>query len=147
MKLTKIEIVSAFGFVVGIAGLILSVYFYQAQKRFKGLAFIVDPMRTLVVSPGHLPSPHLTLLDKEGKHVMNDVYSTEMYVWNSGTETILGQDIIVPLKVVIPPEVRLLDVRTTNVSRQQVTQAAAAVQSGGEQITGVAITFRVLEPT
>lgn len=133
------------GLLIGVLGIGLSIYFYHAQKRFKGLAFVVDPKRVLLVSPGRLPSSNLTLLDQDGTRVTRDVYSAEIYIWNNGTETILASDVIVPLAIEVPPSDRLLDLQTTYVSRKEITLATLAVDKKSSPNT-IHVSFRVLEP-
>jgi hypothetical protein len=98
-----------------------------------------------VVSPEKLPSSGLTLLDSEGKKVNRDVYSVEGFLWNSGTETILGSDVIMPLVVTIPSSVRLLDAQPLYTSRPELTQARFRVDKTAD-IAALRFDFRVLEP-
>jgi hypothetical protein len=137
VKVTTKGVLSGVSFVVGVVGLVLSVYFYQAQKRFKALAFVVDPNRVLLISPERLPSSQLAVLDQDGKKITRDVSSIELYVWNSGTETIRGEDVVLPIAVPIPQELRLLSAQATAVTRPDVTQTSIAVQrsTDGDTIT------------
>lgn len=66
-------------------------------------------------------------------------------MWNSGTETILGSDIILPLVINIPEGTRLLDLQPVRISRKEVTQTVANIR---KQVSGDSIQFefRVLEP-
>jgi len=134
---------SAIGFLIGVIGLILSIYFYQQQKQFKSLSFVVAPKQTLLFSPKQLSTSKLTLLDGSGKPITGDIYSVEAFMWNSGTETILQSDVIVPIEISIPKDIRLLEFRPSYISRLEVTDISLSPPSADLKLK---VSFRVLEP-
>ena len=144
MKPTGRQVFDGISLVLAIAGVVLSIFFYFAQKEFKALSFIADPKRALLVSPKHLPTTRITLLE-DGKPIAGDVHSVDLYLWNSGTKTIVQSEIIIPLIVNLPTGTRLLDLQPIHISRQSVTQILATIskRSDGDAIE---FRFRVLEP-
>lgn len=144
MKPTGRQVFDSISLVLAIAGVVLSIYFYFAQKEFKALSFIADPKRALLVSPKHLPTTRITLLE-DGKPIAGDVHFVDLYLWNSGTKTIVQSEIIIPLIVNLPVGTRLLDLQPIHISRQSVTQLLATIskRSDGDAIE---FRFRVLEP-
>lgn len=146
MKPTGKQIFDGVSLVIGVAGVALSIYFYFAQKEFKAISFIADSKRALLVSPKHLPTTRITLFDQDGKQIAGDVYSVDLYLWNSGTKTIDGPDVINPLIVDLPPGTRLLDLQPIHVSRQSVTHmvASALKRPDGDAIQ---FQFNTLEPS
>jgi hypothetical protein len=150
MKITGKGIVNGIGFAVGITGFVLSIYFYKAQEQFKALSFVVDPKHILVLSPKSLPTSKLTIFDQDGKQITRSLFSAGFYLWNSGTETILAADVIVPLVVEIPETARLLELQVLRVSRPDITQTSANIEERREiekpVQSQIQFHFRVLEP-
>ncbi|HWM23760.1 MAG TPA: hypothetical protein VNP98_02975 [Chthoniobacterales bacterium] len=145
IKPTGRQIFDGVSLVIAIAGVVLSIYFYFAQRESKAISFIADPKRALLVSPKHLPTTRITLFDQDGKRIAGDVYSVDLYLWNSGTKTIDGPDVINPIIVNLPLGTRLLDLQPIHVSRQSVTQMAASAlkRPDGDAIQ---FHFNTLEP-
>ena len=103
------------GVVIGIIGIVLAVYFYQASKIKPLLMFGVHPLKTELQRPDY--DKELGFIYK-GKPVDSDsITSIQVSIWNAGTRSIRGSDVLDPFLLVMPDRSAILSVRVKKTSR------------------------------
>jgi len=97
------------GIVVGIIGIVLAVYFFQASKIKPLLTFGVHPLKTELQRPDY--DKELGFIYK-GKPVNTEsITSVQVAIWNSGTRSIRNSDVLDPFHLVMPDGAPILSVR------------------------------------
>jgi hypothetical protein len=103
------------GTVIGIIGIVLAVYFYQASKIKPLLTFGVHPLKTELQRPDY--DKELGFIYK-GKPVDSEsITSVQVSIWNAGTRSIRGSDVLDPFRLVMPDGAPILSVRVKKTSR------------------------------
>ena len=120
-----------------IIGIIISTYFYQRGKRTKGLTHTSGDI--IIISPSAEPHENLKIT-WEG-HNIPRVTKTTIAIWNSGTETVDGADLIDtdPLRIQVPSGITIL--RSVVIRR---TRGVVAPQLAAS-IHQVTVTFAFLD--
>jgi hypothetical protein len=124
-----------------VIGFALAYYFYEKQKQVKSLALNTS-YSVLLFSPQNIITKKLKLVNIENKDVSKNVYFSKVYIWNDGTVTISGKDIILPLKITSAKKIEFLDIQQTRTSRPSVTNLSLT-QTEGDNIK---LNFLTLEP-
>src|ERR1041385_3872892 len=83
-------------FSVGIAGLILAVYFYVTSLEKHELSFYVHPKRSTILKAGQMTSLRVLWHDHE---ITNDLSVVQIQIWNRGKRAIHSADMLQPLAV------------------------------------------------
>lgn len=103
------------GIAIGIIGIVLAVYFYQASKIKPLLTFGVYPLKTELQRPDY---------DKELGFIYNGkpldaeiITSVQVSIWNGGTRSIRDSDVLDPFRLVMPDGAAILSVRVKKTSR------------------------------
>ena len=106
---------SIVGTVGTLVGVVLSVYFYQASQIKPLLTFAVHPLKTELQRPDY--DKELGFIYK-GKPVDSEsITSIQVSIWNAGTRSILGSDVLDPFLLVMPDRSAILSVRVKKTSR------------------------------
>jgi hypothetical protein len=103
------------GTVVTIASVGLAVYFYEASQVKPRLTFGVHPLKTELQRPDY---------DKDlgfiygGKPIESEsITSVQVSIWNAGTRSIRENDILDPIRIVMPDGSAILSARVKKTSR------------------------------
>ena len=106
------------GAFLGILGIVLSVYFYEAARIEPALTYIVHPLRTELRSPDFDKDLHFTY---RGKPVQSDsVTAVQVAIFNAGTRSIRGGSdpgILERIKLVTPDHAPILGIHIKKESR------------------------------
>ena len=103
------------GVVVGIIGIVLAVYFFQASKIKPLLTFGVHPLKTELQRPDY--DKELGFIYK-GKPVESEsITSVQVSIWNAGTRSIRGSDVLDPFRLVMPDGAPILSVQIKKTGR------------------------------
>jgi hypothetical protein len=103
------------GIVIGIIGIVLAVYFYQASKIKPLLTFGVHPLKTELQTPDY--DKKLGFIYK-GKPVDTEsITSVQVSIWNAGTRSIRDSDVLDPFLLVMSDRAPILSVRVKKTSR------------------------------
>jgi hypothetical protein len=78
------------GFVVGIVGIVLAVYFYYVSEREPKLTLVIHPVRASIVQTGRLSELSVSL---HGRPVTGDLTAAQFVIWNAGKAAIRHEDI------------------------------------------------------
>lgn len=102
----------AASWVVGVVGLVLSIYFYIAGDHKPLLTCAVRPVNTAVVRAGQ--SSKLAV-SYDGKPLVEDVTSAQVAVWNAGDLAI--HQALMPLRIYTDPKALILEARLLHATR------------------------------
>jgi hypothetical protein len=103
------------GFVGTIASVIaipLAFYLSFASRSTRELTITSDPP-VAVVRAGQMSSVDILY---HGERITTDVYARQVYMWNAGTDSIRGEQILEPIVISIPHG-KILEARVKKVSR------------------------------
>jgi hypothetical protein len=127
------------GFVLGVLGILLAIYFYAAGKEAVDIRYYVNPVRAVIAKAG-VDSALSVLYNNQP--VSDDVTSVSIAIWNAGKKPVNASDVLAPLQFVVAPEHGILDAKLVTATRDVV----------GLQIDKTALTtgvvpmkFRILE--
>ena len=87
--------------------------YYEVRRE---PTFIVDPLVTTIVNKSLIQNQPLTIVDKTGNKILDDVNIATFYFFNGGKEPIEREDILKPLKINFSRANKVLDLRILKVS-------------------------------
>lgn len=106
------------GLSVGIIGLGVSIYFYFQTNKYKAPVFVVDPVRTEILSKTRVSEAPIRIIKSDGNEITSDLTSIRFYFWNDGTESIKREHILEKIKLTLDdPNAEIIDYRTLKLSR------------------------------
>lgn len=106
---------SVVGGVTTIIGFVLSIYFYQASQIAPLLTFGVYPIKTELQRPDFDKKLGFVY---EGKPIESEaITSVQVSIWNAGTRSISGDEILDPVRLVMPDGASILSVIAKKTSR------------------------------
>ena len=94
------------GMLVGIIGVLLSIYFYYETLRSPDLVYYINPARAAVIKQG--AASRLTVSD-DGQPISTDVTATQVAVWNRGKQAIRQASVLDPIVIRTEPSVPILE--------------------------------------
>ncbi|MEI7766979.1 MAG: hypothetical protein WCJ97_06040 [Phycisphaerae bacterium] len=125
--------------IIGVLGTVLTVYSIYAGQRSRELTYSFNPVRTELVNLGETSS--LTV-SYDGKPVKNSVTAIQCLIWNAGNEPIRAEDILEPIAIKAPKDVKILEVTVRHASRPQVKFLLNSEKMSSGVIE---LTWRILE--
>lgn len=109
------------GLVVGILGIILSIYFYSLTKQYRDLVFISDPHPATIISQGDINNSPLKLVKNNSVVISNSIFLHKIYIWNEGNLSIRRDHILRPISIVFgDSSTSILDYKILRESRDVV---------------------------
>ncbi len=89
------------GLLVGVTGLGLAWYFYQASREVRDPVFIVYPSRFEIVSAGRIATAPIKVLRSDGTPISADVYAVYFFFWNAGRRSIRPENVLDTLQITL----------------------------------------------
>jgi hypothetical protein len=112
------------GFLIGLIGIGLAVWFYLISIAEREPVYLVDPDRTTIINSKSFPNTTLKVLKGDNTPIKEDVSSLRFYFWNNGKVPIEDNDILKPLVFSLSdPNTQILDVKILKASRDEIVQA------------------------
>ena len=105
------------GFVVGIIGIVLAIYFYYAGRTEPKLILLLHPIRSPIVQTGRLSDLSVSL---HGKPINGDLTAAQFILWNSGKAPVRHEDILKPIILMTASNCPIYEATIRNVSRDVV---------------------------
>jgi hypothetical protein len=107
--------VGIIGAILGVIGLILSVYFYRAAQISPALTYAVHPVKTELQRPDYDKDLGFTY---GGRPVESEsITAVQVSIWNAGTRSIRESDILEKVALVMPDGASVLRARVKKTSR------------------------------
>lgn len=114
------------GTIAGIAaGLVIAIIFFKLAEQRKQFAY-TTPVTSIRIFDSQSASPAIRVLDSRGEPITEDVYVTEVVFWNSGNVPIEPSDVREPIKIVLSPVKRIIDLRVTGAHRENIANFAVS---------------------
>jgi hypothetical protein len=121
-QLSKSDLLGILGVIVGVVGVFLSVYTYQLSREVREPYFIVDSLRTEILTSKNIKEAPIRVTSRDGREVKSDVTSLRFYFWNNGKAAIHKGDVLEGLVISLDDKKgKILDYKLLKTSRH-VTQ-------------------------
>jgi len=132
------------GLAVGIAGILLSVYFYSETIAEREPVFIVDSARTEIIRSERVTDTPLKVTRQTGEPIKGDITAVRTYFWNRGKLGIRPTNILEPITLSIDGEdSEVLDFKILRSSRNVVKPTIRRDESNPRQY--LRLGFDILE--
>ncbi|WGO96649.1 hypothetical protein QFX18_11390 [Saccharophagus degradans] len=129
------------GTVVGLIGILLSVYFYSLSKQERVPVFEVSKVPTLIADTGEVNESKIRVLDSGGKVIEGEVWSLEFIFYNVGDLPLKKSEVLQDLVVELTKmESRILDYRINSQSRIEIVNGELSLTD-----SGVFLSYNILE--
>jgi hypothetical protein len=139
-KLRPLANLSTLGFIVGITGIVLTVATFLASRHEAAISYHTATIQ-IVDQKEAVP---FSVIDSDGQHVTQNVYATNVTVWNSGDLPIDPQNIRSPLTISLTTPVRIIDAKLDYTTSANISEFS---MSGDPKKTGtVVMAWRSFDP-
>jgi len=128
------------GYIVGIIGLILSIYFYEVSKKEREPTFITEPVRTEIINSEKLVNNPIKVLDSNGQILSRDLTSVRFYFWNKGKEAIKPENLLENIIISTGQGTRIVNYRILKEARKINGISLKSVDSNS-----IGVNFKILE--
>lgn len=82
------------GTLIGIVGIVLSIYIYHESREYPQLSYFVHPVKASVLKAGQASKLRC---DFEGQSITSDITVAQVAVWNQGKKSIKRDNILKPV--------------------------------------------------
>lgn len=131
------------GLVVGILGVVMSIYFYKLTEEYREPTITETNNFAIFASPEGLNSKKFAFVKKpELTEISENVYVNEISIWNAGKLPIKEEHILKDIKISYAKEVQIIDVFISESSRPDIVNPFAKKAEGKNVIN---IGFDILE--
>ncbi|MCC6373115.1 MAG: hypothetical protein IT236_19075 [Bacteroidia bacterium] len=113
----KRNLLNILGFLIGILGIALSVYYYELSKREKDPTFIIDPIKFEILKSSSTHLAPIKILTLNGDEIKRDVTSLTFYFWNKGKEPIRPVDLLTNINFILSNNAKIIDFKILKRSR------------------------------
>jgi hypothetical protein len=127
--------ISVVGTFTGILGLAALVYSWIVASPPRDLLITSDPP-VAIVRAGQASSVEILY---HGEKITNDVYARQVYVWNAGSDSIRPENVLEPIRVMLP-HATILETRVTKL-RRPLTNITAKIDGADK----VVLSWNILE--
>lgn len=142
------------GLVVGVIGILLSIYFYILSEKEKSLSIIVDQEAIPIIDTTKIQSNKFSVVDRNGGKIEGDISAFKIKILNDGEISIWNKSILSPLEIYFfetednesygfPYPVAVLDYSVEKSSRSEII---APEVNFSESNSTFNVKFKILEP-
>ena len=131
-------------FVLGafFVSILLSLYLYFAAEKKPFLSLYEVPQHALIASPQDNSGISMSL---NGERLIENVYATQFYVWNSGNETLRPENVWKDVKIIASDNVKIYSVKILKLSRESINFSISFAQKNKPREIG--LKWKFLEPS
>lgn len=122
---------------IGVIGVLLSIYFFYAAREVPDLTYYVSPTRTAIVTGAQNQKLSVSYADHP---VHGDISSAQITIWNAGKKPVTHSDFLTPPTLIVNSPI--LDAKILNESRRLI---GFEVSTGGAARGMLALDWRILE--
>jgi hypothetical protein len=119
MQNLRRRLISNWGNIVGLIFGILSIYFYVATRQTKSIAYKVSNNTKIYDSQ---TSTAFSVLDKNSRPIENNVYVTEVALWNEGNLAIEPNEARDPIKIILFPSKSIIDYKIMSQTQPDIAK-------------------------
>ncbi len=132
------------GIVIGVLGILLSLYLYEQSIREREPCFITDPVRTEILKSSDVVGVPIKVIRTDGSEIRSDLSSIRYYLWNNGKEPIHANQVLEPISIRLDdPNARLIYPSILKISRGVTGLDVRASPNDPERT--LLISFKILE--
>lgn len=140
----KVNWLGLIGLLLGIAGVLATIYFYELSKSERQPFLIIDPARVEILSSDRAAGVPITVLRKDGSEIKSSLNAVRFYFWNNGKESIKQSNILQPIIIRIDePQARIIDFKVLKISREVTNLQIQRNPNDADK--SLLITFSILE--
>ncbi len=143
LEYVKKNWISVLSLGLGIAGMLLSYYFYTISIKVREPAFVVTKDVSLFSSPKGLSSKYIKLVkSNDGKELLKNLYIQEIAIWNNGKESIRKENVLKPITLTFNNEIEIIDAFVSEIKRPDIVKGKVYFKPGENIVT---TSFSILE--
>src|SRR6266446_8029849 len=129
------DVLSIFSALIGLTGLIASLYFYTRSRKIRNPMFVLDSSRIQILNSEQVASVPIRVLKKDGTEVSSDLTGVRFYFWNQGNNAIKSDHVLEPISINLDdPSAEIIDAKLLRLSRD-ITKLALAPAEDDPQRT------------
>lgn len=129
--------------IIGIFGILLSIYFYNENKINREPTYVVKSLQSILEYPLENASKYVVLLRADTEEpIEKSLYLQDVLVFNNGKQSIKNTDVLVPLKIQLPENAEIIDAYLVSVTRDKVVAPEIKLTLGSNQVP---LDFKILE--
>jgi hypothetical protein len=130
-----------FGAMIGVAGVLLSIYLYIITQKERQPIFLLDnESRAVIVSNNKTSESSLVVKRRDGKLINADVNIAKFYFWNNGEIPIKQENILKKILISIDGESEILSYKILDSTRGIVGESLKPNDS-----RSLSLSFKILE--
>jgi len=128
---------------LGLAGMLLSYYFYTISIKIREPAFVITKNVSLFSSPKGLSSKYFKIVkSSDGTELLKNLYIQEVAIWNNGKESIKNENVLKPITLTFNGEIEIIDAFISEVKRPDIVKGKISFKPGENVVT---TSFSILE--
>lgn len=128
---------------LGLAGMLLSYYFYTISIKIREPAFVITKNVSLFSSPKGLSSKYFKIVkSSDGTELLKNLYIQEVAIWNNGKESIKKENVLKPITLTFNGEIEIIDAFISEVKRPDIVKGEISFKPGENIVT---TSFSILE--
>ncbi|MCK7634077.1 MULTISPECIES: hypothetical protein [unclassified Shewanella] len=128
---------------LGLAGMLLSYYFYTISIKIREPAFVITKNVSLFSSPKGLSSKYFKIVkSSDGTELLKNLYIQEVAIWNNGKESIKKENVLKPITLTFNGEIEIIDAFISEVKRPDIVKGKISFKPGENVVT---TSFSILE--
>lgn len=108
-----------FGSLIGVVGILLTIFLYQKTIKERDPVLIIDPNRTEILNSEKISSSPIKVITPDGGDIESDITLIKFYFWNKGSEAIKNEHVLENLNIIIDdPLAKIIDNKLLVISRE-----------------------------
>jgi hypothetical protein len=141
MKINKSKLNTIAGYVIGIAGIVLSIYLYiiSIQERCPVLKF---ESTYTILNKDDISNAPLVIRKTNGSKLNGNLCQTRFYFWNAGNQSIKQENILEPIKINLNDSLGEILNCKINAKSRELVKPNIIVDSSKKSLT---LNFSILE--
>lgn len=148
LKFSKSPILLYSSYLITFISFLLAIYFFLESKKERDPYFISSNYNEPILKNYRIDSEDelglkiILNTDKKNKFIKGDIYSSKIFFWNNGKESIKKENILQKLIIYPKGQSQILGVRILKESRPEITKFNINLNKISNEIN---ISFRILE--
>ncbi|NQU68519.1 MAG: hypothetical protein HQ510_11295 [Candidatus Marinimicrobia bacterium] len=138
------NIFNSISLIIGLSGIILSIYFYASTIDKKEPFCIIDPSKTTIIDSSQVNNTPLQVNRLDGSQIKGNIFSSFIYFWNDGNKSIRSNDILQPILITLDDKNgEILDYKIIKKSRSVIQPDI--IRNPSDSTKSLILNFAILE--
>jgi len=95
-----------------IVAILVAISLYKLNQKVRKPVWHEGPI--IKIFDSSITNNSFYVFDKDSNKITNDVFVQEIVIWNAGNTQIKKEDIRIPLSIIYPKEIKLIDFQIVN---------------------------------